>query len=111
MSWAGPLSGDPDTGNEIVAHAVARYPNELIGLATVVPELQSEKEIDAVIEKYHVKLKFPGLKTFPPCQTIDYDDPAFDRWYRFASDHNLYLVYDPKVSLDAGTPFSRGQTA
>lgn len=104
MSWAGPLSGDPDTGNRIVAEAVSRYPEELVGVATVVPEMQSEEEIEEVIQEYHIKRRFPGLKTFPPRQTIDYDAPSFDRWYQFANDNHLYLVYDPKVTGPQGTP-------
>lgn len=94
MSWAGPLSGDTDLGNEIVEHAVRRYPDEFIGVATVRPELQSEAEIEAVIEKYHGQLKFPGLKPFPR-KTMDFNDPGFDRWYQFADQNRLYMVYDP----------------
>jgi predicted TIM-barrel fold metal-dependent hydrolase len=95
MSWAGPLSVDTDLGNEVVADAVRRYPDEFVGLATVNPEHQTEEEIEAVIRTYHVGLKFPGLKTFTPAQNLDYDDPAFDRWFGFADRHGLYAVIDP----------------
>ena len=96
MSWAGPLSMDSDLGNEVVAKAVARYPDEFIGLVTINPEYDDEEKIEATIQKYHVELGFPGLKTFAACQTIDYDDPLFDRWFQFGNDHHLYLVLDSR---------------
>ena len=102
MSWAGPLSGDPDTGNEIVANAVRQYPDELAGLVTILPELQSVEEIEAAIQKYHVGLGFPGLKPFPR-ETLDYDDPLFEPWFRYANDHHLYMVYDPCSVYGQGT--------
>ncbi len=101
MSWAGPLSMDTELGNETVARAVARYPEEFIGLATVNPEHQSEEEIAAVIQKYHVELGFPGLKTLSGCQNLNYDDPLFDKWFTFANEHHLYAVIDPCGALDS----------
>lgn len=102
MSWAGPLSMDTDLGNETVEDAVERYPDEFIGLATVNPEYDDEQKIEQIIQKYHVELGFPGLKTFTPCQTIDYDDPLLERWFQYANDHNLYIVFDPKGGSAAG---------
>ena len=67
-----------------------------MGLATVNPDYDDEDKIEEIIQKYHVELGFPGLKTFTPCQAIEYDDPLFDRWFRFANDHHLYLVLDTK---------------
>ena len=96
MSWSGPLSMDTDLGNETVEDAVNRYPDEFIGLATINPEYDDEEKIEQIIQKYHVELGYPGLKTFTPCQTIDYDDPLFARWLQYANDHDLYMVFDPK---------------
>lgn len=93
MSWAGPLSGDTDLGNEIVAGAVRRYPKELLGVVTVRPEMQTADEIAATIRRYHEELRFPGLKPFPRT-TMDFDDPGFDTWYAYANEHHLYMVYD-----------------
>ncbi len=96
MSWAGPLSMDTDLGNETIAKAVSRYPDEFMGLATVNPDYDDEDKIQEIIQEYHVDLGFPGLKTFTPCQAIEYDDPAFDAWFQFANDHKLYLVLDTR---------------
>jgi predicted TIM-barrel fold metal-dependent hydrolase len=96
MSWAAPLSLDTDAGNGIVANAVRQFPDELVGLSTVHPEYDSAEKIDAIIAHYHEELKFPGLKTFTPLQTIDYDDPLYDRWLSYGDTHHLYLVLDPK---------------
>jgi predicted TIM-barrel fold metal-dependent hydrolase len=96
MSWAGPLAMDTDLGNRVVEDAVRRFPNEFIGLATINPDYDGPEKIEQVIRRYHEELQFPGLKTFTPSQTIDYDDPKFDRWLRYANDHRLYIVYDPK---------------
>jgi predicted TIM-barrel fold metal-dependent hydrolase len=101
MSWEGPASLDTDLGNDTVERAVARYPDEFIGLSTINPEHQSEAEIDAVIEKYHGKLHFPGLKTLISGQNINYDDPLLKTWYEFGSRHRLYAVIDPLSRQDS----------
>lgn len=101
MSWAGPLSGDPDLGNEIVARAVARYPHEFVGVATVMPEVQGRKEIEEVIQHYHRELKFPGLKPFPRL-TMDFDHPAFEPWFQYADAHRLYIVFAPATVGPSG---------
>jgi predicted TIM-barrel fold metal-dependent hydrolase len=106
MSWVGPLGMDTDLGNQIVEHAVARFPDEFIGLATVNPDYDSPQKIREVIHRYHEELGFPGLKTFTPCQTIDYDDPKFDAWLRYADEHRLYMVFDPKGGVN-GTACAR----
>lgn len=96
MSWAGPLCMDTELGNRIVADAVRRHPEAFIGVATINPDFDSPQTIDDVIAHYHDELGFPGLKTFTPYQTIDYDDPKFARWLQYANDRRLYLVFDPK---------------
>jgi predicted TIM-barrel fold metal-dependent hydrolase len=96
MSWAAPISLDADAGNAIVENAVRKYPDDLIGLASIHPEYDDDEKMDAVIRHYHGELKFPGLKTFTPLQNIDYDDPLYDKWFCFADAHKLYLVLDPK---------------
>lgn len=101
MSWAGPVGADADLGNETVARAVARYPDAFIGLATVNPEHQSEAEIEAVIDRYHRTLRFPGLKTLVSSQNLNYDDPRFARWYAFGNRHRLYAVIDPCSRTDS----------
>lgn len=101
MSWEGPAGQDTDLGNHTVERAVARYPNEFIGLSTINPEHQTEAEIAAIIEKYHVKLRFPGLKTLISGQNINYDDPLLRAWYEFGDRHRLYAVIDPLSRQDS----------
>lgn len=95
MSWVGPLAMDSEMGNRVVEEAVRRYPDEFIGLVTINPEYD-EHRVEETIRRYHLDLGFPGLKTYTPCRTIDYDDPAFEKWFRFGNEHNLYLVLDPR---------------
>ena len=101
MSWEGPAGFDTDLGNDTVERAVARYPDEFIGLSTINPEHQTDEEIAAVIEKYHVKLRFPGLKTLIAGQNINYDDPLLRTWYEFGDRHRLYAVIDPISRQDS----------
>ena len=107
MSWVGPLSMDSEMGNEVVANAVSQFPEEIIGLATVNPEYDDEEKIQEIIQRYHIELGFPGLKTFTPAQVIDYDDPLFHTWYQFGNDHDLYLVLDPRGRENADTVVRR----
>jgi predicted TIM-barrel fold metal-dependent hydrolase len=95
MSWSGPLSMDTDHGNQTVAHAVARHPDRFIGLSTINPDYDSPEKIQEIIRHYHTKLRFPGLKTFTPCQSIDYDNPLLHDWLQYGNDHRLYMVFDP----------------
>lgn len=101
MSWVGPLSMDSALGNQIVAEAVRRYPDELIGVPTINPEYDSPDAIEAIIRRYHIELGFPGIKTFTPCQCINYDDPTLARWLEYANEHHLYMVFDPKGGVAA----------
>lgn len=101
MSWAGPLSMEAELGNTIVADAVRRYPDELVGLSTINPEYDSPVFIEKVIQTYHVNLGFSGVKTYTPNQCIDYDDPMLARWLEYAHDHHLYMVFDPKVGVSS----------
>ena len=103
MSWAGPLSGDPDTGNRIVARAVERFPRHFAGVLTLRPEVQSEAEMQEAIAYYHGKLRWPGLKPFPR-QTMDFDDPGFEMWFRYADRNRLTMVFDPATPGPPGTP-------
>ena len=110
MSWAGPLDMATALGNEIVAAAVAKYPGEFLGLPTVNPEYDDLAAIAAIIQRYHVELGFPGLKTLCSSQNLNYDHPAFAEWFRFANEHHLYLVFDPNGATDDG-PVERLATA
>lgn len=100
MSWAGPLSMDTKLGNETVARAVERYPGEFIGLSTINPDYDSPDDIRSIIAEYHIKRGFPGLKTFPACQSIKYDAPELHEWLQYGNDHKLYMVFDPSGEHD-----------
>jgi len=101
MSWVAPLLMESRQGNEIVASAVRRYPEEFVGVSTINPDYDSPADIEQVIRTYHVEMGFPGLKTFTPRQCIDYDDPLLARWLQFGNDHHLYMVFDPKEAIAA----------
>ena len=100
MSWAGPLSMDTALGNHHVDEAVSRYPDFFIGLSTVNPDHDSEQEIEAIIDLYHRRKRWPGLKTFTYHQTRKYDDPAFERYFGYGNEHGLYAVIDPATLPD-----------
>lgn len=103
MSWEAPCSYDVDLGNDTVARAVDRYPDEFIGLASIDPTHQTPEEMQAVIDEYHVRRRFPGLKFLRHggAGEYNYDNPLFEAWYSFASDRNLYAVIDPCGARDS----------
>ena len=100
MSWAGPLCCDTQEGNRHVEQAVSAFPDHFIGVATVNPEHDSPADIDQIINRYHIELKFPGLKTIINTQNLRYDDPLFDKWYGYGNDHHLYAVIDTCWTMD-----------
>lgn len=98
MSWAW-SDGNPDRGNQTVEKAIARYPDEFVGVVSIMPEVQTDEEIEATIDYYHRKLKWPGLKPFPRGD-FDFNDPVYERWFQYASEHRLYIVYDARTPFD-----------
>jgi predicted TIM-barrel fold metal-dependent hydrolase len=96
MSWAGPLSMDSELGNRIVAEAVERHPDHFLGLSTVNPTHDDPEDIEQIIDTYHREKGWPGVKVYAPQIGLRYDDPAFERYFDYANENELYAVIDPR---------------
>lgn len=99
MSWTAPMGLGTDLGNQVVADAVDRYPEEIIGLSSINPGYDTPEKIQQIIEEYHEKRGFPGLKCFCHTTAFKYDAPEFHTWLQYGNDHKLYMVFDPASGM------------
>lgn len=100
MSWSGPLNMDTEVGNQVILDAVRRYPDHYVGVLTSNPTHQAADEIARDIERYHVALGFPGMKTLAPREGIRYHDSSLSAWYQFGNEHHLYAIVDTAGHMD-----------
>lgn len=96
FAWdAETTSHRPRVTNEFVAKAVDRYPDHLVGFASVDPHKKS-----AVQELQHAvqELKLSGLKLHPQAQAFEPNDQSY------------YPIYSKCVELDIPVTFHTGST-
>ncbi len=88
--WPG-IWTDSEAGNEIVAEMWKKsdrvYPYVLIDPNYV-------EDVEAVVQKYHVEMKMPGIKMFRSRIGRRYNDPVFTPWWEFANENHLFGLMD-----------------
>ncbi len=77
-SWIG-IWIDYRRGNELIHELTQRYPNDVIGYATIDPKKSDDFEAD--IRLCHDEYGFPGLKPYNPRVGLPYNSPQYDAWY------------------------------
>jgi len=92
MSWNGTVGMDAAAGNIVTAGAVRQFPEEMIGLCSLNPTVQDEKEMAAEIQRYHLEEGFRGLKPYRRLP-LPYNDARFERWWGFGNEHGLYVLF------------------
>jgi len=91
MSWVGPIGGDVSEGNEIVARAIASYPDRFWGLVYVNPSHQSEEAMRQEIRFRVEEQGFVGIKPYLR-QAMSYTDPLYRPCWEYAQEHHLYAL-------------------
>jgi len=88
--WSG-IWTDSEIGNELVAEMWKKsdrvYPYVLIDPNYV-------EDVEAVVQKYHVEMKMPGIKMFRSRIGRRYNDPVFTPWWEFANENHLFGLMD-----------------
>ncbi|MGA2460064.1 MAG: amidohydrolase family protein [Candidatus Bathyarchaeia archaeon] len=96
FAWdAETTSHRPAVSNEFVSKAVDRYPDRILGFASVDPhKKQAVKELDHSIRE----LKLSGLKLHPQVQAFEPNDPKY------------YPIYSKCLELNVPITFHTGST-
>jgi len=90
-SWIG-IYADCEEGNRVVKSAMDRYPDDVIGYATLDPNYLSEEEFDRWLVRAYEEWGFKGMKPYHPRVRIPYNSPRYDRWYRYGNEHRLFCL-------------------
>lgn len=100
-SWLG-IWQDSVLGNLEMEQNIRQFPDRYIPYVTIDPNFMSESEIAAAIQKYHVELKYPGLKPYFPRGQYPLTGKKFEAWFRFGNAHQLFALihYDEDTTFD-----------
>jgi len=77
-SWIG-IWIDYRRGNELIHDLTQRYPDDIIGYATIDPK--KSDDVAADVHRCHDVYGFPGLKPYNPRVGLPYNSPLYDLWY------------------------------
>ncbi len=78
-SWIG-IWIDYRRGNELIHDLTERYPDDIIGYATIDPKKSDDLAADIAL--CHDTYSFPGLKPYNPRVGLPYNSPLYDPWYK-----------------------------
>lgn len=87
-SWIG-IWIDYRHGNDLVYDLVQRYPDDVIGYATIDPNKSNDYEGD--IRRCHDEYGFRGLKPYNPRVGIPYNSPKYDLWYQKGNELGAFV--------------------
>ncbi|MFQ5569379.1 MAG: amidohydrolase family protein [Rhodothermales bacterium] len=82
-SWIG-IWIDYRRGNELIHALTQRYPDDVIGYATIDPK--KSDDVAADIHRCHEVYGFSGLKPYNPRVGLPYNAPLYDPWYEKGND-------------------------
>lgn len=88
-SWVGIFTPYDREGNDITGDAVMRYPERIVGYATIDPT--HNNDIKSEINRAYMKLGLKGLKPYHLCG-LPYDHPLYNPWWEFADEHHLFAL-------------------
>jgi predicted TIM-barrel fold metal-dependent hydrolase len=90
-SWIG-IFADCEEGNRVLKQAIDRYPDDILGYATIDPNYLDSDEFAAWITRAHDEWGFPGMKPYFPRVGIPYNSPRYDPWYEYGNEHRLVCL-------------------
>lgn len=90
-AWVG-IWADCEEGNKVVKSAMDRFPDEVIGYATLDPNYLPGEEFERAIQLVHGEWGFRGIKPYHPRVRIPYNSPKYDPWYRYGNEHQLFCL-------------------
>ena len=98
--WAGPDLGTEiaRVGNEAIAALVDLHPDRFVGMGTL--PMQSPESAVAEIERVATAYRFPGVSINPSAEGVDYDDPAYEPFWRKVEELDMLVILHPNGFSD-----------
>lgn len=87
-SWIG-IWIDYRQGNDLIYHLTQRYPDDIIGYATIDPKKSDDFAAD--IHLCHDVYGFRGIKPYNPRVDLPYNSPLYDPWYEKGNEIGGYV--------------------
>lgn len=87
-SWIG-IWIDYARGNTLINDLQTRYPDDLIGYATIDPKKSADVAAD--IRLCHDTYGFRGIKPYHPRVGLPYNDPMYDAWYEKGNEIGAFV--------------------
>jgi aminocarboxymuconate-semialdehyde decarboxylase len=93
--WADQDLGDEIAriGNEAIAALVDAHPGRFVGMGTL--PMQAPDRAVAEMERIASVHRFPGVSVNPSAEGVDYDDPAYDRFWDKVEELDLVVILHP----------------
>jgi aminocarboxymuconate-semialdehyde decarboxylase len=93
--WADPDLGDEIAriANEAIAALVDAHPGRFVGMGTL--PMQAPDRAVAEMERIASIHKFPGVSINPSAEGVDYDDPAYDRFWGKVEELDMVVILHP----------------
>jgi predicted TIM-barrel fold metal-dependent hydrolase len=76
--------------NESALAACRAHPGRILAYATWNPNYPPD--LDAVIDVYHERHRFPGIKPYLPRHHVDLLDARYARWFSYGNEHHLIVL-------------------
>ncbi len=97
-SWIG-IWIDYRKGNALIHDLTQRYPDDVIGYATIDPKKSDDVEAD--IHLCHDVYGFRGLKPYNPRVGLPYNSPLYDTWYEKGNEIGAFVKLHQTAIGDA----------
>ena len=88
-SWLGIYPPDAEAGNDVTKQAIDRYPDDVVGYATIDPTYTDD--IAAEIERCYETYGFKGVKPYPR-NGLPFDSPEYTPWWEYANERRLFAL-------------------
>ena len=87
--WEG-LHTNGIEANETSIKAMAKYPDRIEAYTMCNPNY--DEDLDAVVEKYHKKFRFIGLKPYYSWNKYDLTGEKYNKWFEYGNENNLLML-------------------
>lgn len=87
--------------NESALAACRAFPDRILAYATWNPHYP--QDLDDVIDIYHERHRFPGIKPYLPRHHVDLLDDRYARWFSYGNEHHLFALIHAETPDVAAT--------
>lgn len=91
-SWLA-IFGDAERGNEITEAAMKKFPERVLGYASLNPCYTRDMKNEAI--KWHLDKGFKGLKPFANSSHSRYIKDGYKEWWKLGNEYHLFALADP----------------